>query len=533
MTVSNAAKQVRLRLKEDFEFYAEKCLKIRTKAGESSPLRLNKVQRELLNLMEKQHAATGKIRVVVLKGRQQGLSTFAAAYLYFRLSQSFNKKGLIVAHKHESTKAIFDMINRMHSECPSAIRPSERVSRRTEKVFDKLGTGLIVATAGGDGVARGETITHAMLSEVGHWPAGTAAEVLNALVQSIPNTPDTAIIVESTAMGFNLFKDLYDGANRGDTGFLPFFAPWFWSDEYREPPHDYFERTMEEDDLCAEHGLDDAQLQWRRNKISLVGRQKFEQEYPATAEEAFKASGSPVFNPADVEHQQDRAKPLLKKMRMNPTNSMMEDFPVGELSVYVEHDPGDLYTIGADVALGVPDGDFSVAQVLNSKMEVVATWRGKIHPKAYAGLLDALGRYYVGALGQPARLAVENNSFGHVTTTALHDLAYPNLFTELRTGTFEGDIPTETLGFRSTSKTKPLIIGRLIGALSDRSIVVNDEQTIDELFTYVITEAQKMTAQPGRYDDCVMALAIAAYAWEGLPELIDPEWISNSFYEAI
>lgn len=531
--MSDPKQQIRLRLRDDFEFYAKTCLKIRTKEGELRPLLLNKVQRELLKVIEDQYQRTGKVRVVVLKGRQQGLSTVSAAYLYFRLSQSFNKKGLIAAHKHDSTKSIFDMISKMHEQCPAALRPSEKVSRRTEKVFDRLNTGLMVATAGGDGVARGETITHAMLSEVAFWSAGTAGEVFNALIQSIPNAKDTCIIVESTAQGYNLFKDIYDGACRGDTGFIPFFAPWYWTDEYREAVPEHWERTNEEELLVEEYGLDDEQLQWRRTKIAQPGgRLKFEQEFPINPEEAFKASGHPVFNPKDIEYQRDHAKHIHSTMRINPTNGLFEEFPGGELTVYVKHDPTDLYTIGADVAQGNAK-DWSVAQVLNSKMEQVAIWRGKIFPKAYAHLLDGLGRYYTGSGGQPARLAVESNSFGHTVVTELNELAYPNLFTEVKVGTLEGDIPTETIGIRTTQRTKPLIISRLMGALSDKEIKLNDHQTISELFTYVIDENYKMKAISGKNDDCVMALAIATYAWEGMPELIDYEWIANSYYDAI
>jgi hypothetical protein len=55
-------------------------------------------------------------------------------------------------------------------------------------VFDKLDTGIMVATAGGDGIARGETLSDAHLSEYGFWQASTAQENLNGLLQAIPNS---------------------------------------------------------------------------------------------------------------------------------------------------------------------------------------------------------------------------------------------------------------------------------------------------------------------------------------------------------
>ena len=41
----------------------------------------------------------------------------------------------------------------------------------------------------------------------------------------------------------------------------------------------------------------------------------------------------------------------------------------GELTTYRKLDPGERYVIGADVAMGVANGDYSVAQVLDSKSD--------------------------------------------------------------------------------------------------------------------------------------------------------------------
>jgi hypothetical protein len=60
------------RCRDDFEFYAENCLQILTKAGHMVPLRLNRPQRYLHERLQAQYEATGKVRALVLKGRQQG-----------------------------------------------------------------------------------------------------------------------------------------------------------------------------------------------------------------------------------------------------------------------------------------------------------------------------------------------------------------------------------------------------------------------------------------------------------------------------
>src|SRR5512139_3344036 len=100
---------IRRRLLEDFEFYAKHCVQIRTKQGTIVPLNLNAVQRRLLAAIKRQFETRGRVRMVVLKARQQGLSTVISALQYWWLSQRKAQKGLVMAHEADSTTALFDM----------------------------------------------------------------------------------------------------------------------------------------------------------------------------------------------------------------------------------------------------------------------------------------------------------------------------------------------------------------------------------------------------------------------------------------
>ena len=66
-------REIRLRLRDDFEYYAPRCLKIRTKSGNIQPLSLNAAQRNLHQKLEEQRKANGKVRALVVKGRQTRL----------------------------------------------------------------------------------------------------------------------------------------------------------------------------------------------------------------------------------------------------------------------------------------------------------------------------------------------------------------------------------------------------------------------------------------------------------------------------
>lgn len=164
--LTESQKKARKRLYDDFAFYAKHCCKIRTKQGKIAPLVLNRVQQRFAERVLAQLEHNGRVRMVVLKARQQGLSTVISALQYWWLSQRKAQKGLVMAHEAESTSTLFDLYRRLHDNVPDIVRPSTKYSSRSELVFDKLDSGLRVATAGGRGVARGETLTFAHLSEV-------------------------------------------------------------------------------------------------------------------------------------------------------------------------------------------------------------------------------------------------------------------------------------------------------------------------------------------------------------------------------
>lgn len=512
--MSSKADAVRKRLRDEFEFYALHALKIRTKAGDIRALKLNAVQKRLEAVIAQQMAIDGYARIIVLKARQQGLSTYTSGKVYHAATHKKAQKALVVAHKSDSTRALFDMYKQFHRDCPDALKPSTSYSGRKELVFDKLTSAIQVATAGGDGIARGETIQLAHLSEVAFWPVATARDNFNALTQAIPLVPGSIVIVESTANGMsgNLFYELWTGAGDapgqpGTNGYVRFFSPWFESDEYRDPVHESFERTFEEDDLAKLYGLDDAQLAFRRRKVRENGKEAFEVEYPSNPDEAFKSSGRPVFNPDQLlKMLQDAPEPI---KRMAVEEGSVFEHPRGELFVYREHDRNEVYTIGADVAMGQKEGDFSVAQVFDSSRRQVAVWRGHVDPDYFATILQALGLYYNTALVAP-----ESNNHGLLTCIRLgRDKHYPRIYTDRSEGKLSDD-QSINIGFKTTQKTKPLIIDRLRASLRDNEITISDKTTLREMLSYVVTENGGMEAETGCFDDCVMSLAIANHLLE-------------------
>lgn len=517
--------EIRKRLLTDFPFYAPNALKIRTKEGEIKPLTLNPAQRILQDAVDAEMKDKGYVRIIVLKARQQGLSTAIGGYLYFSVSQQKARKAMVVTHHADSTRALFDMTKRYHENCPVALKPSTKYSSRRELSFDLLDSSYVVATAGGESIARGETISHLHASELAFWPISNAKENWNGLIQAVPNTPGTAVFVESTANGVSgIFYDLWKGACEGTNGFRPVFIPWFMDPAYREVAASSFEITPDEEELAKKYNLDNDQLFWRRRKIAQNGIDLFKQEYPAEPDEAFLTTGRPVFNPEQITKMLGEAKDSIARLALE--GDEWQNNPRGELVQYYPLDDTETYYIGADVAMGVRGGDWSVAHVLDSSRRQVAVWRGQVHPDYFADILLALGKHY-----NTARIIVENNSHGILTCTRLgKDYAYENLYMTTEVDKIT-EKETQTFGFRTTVKTKPLIIDQLRATLREGEIELHDKTTLREMLTYVVTESGAMEAEKGCFDDCVMSLALANHIHEGK---FTPVEVTDDYYiEAI
>lgn len=532
-TVEEKRKATRKRLLEDFEFYARKALKIRTKDAKIVPFVLNRAQRRFLDAVLRQWQETGRIRVVILKARQLGLSTVWGGFMYWWISQHKATKGIVVTHKAEASTALFDMTKRFHAEMLPFLRPSTSKANGRELKFDKLDSGYMIATAGADTVGRGETLQVAHLSEVGLWPKGKAREIMNGLMQAVPDEPDTFVAIESTARGMSgPFYEAWRGAVDGSTGFLPCFLPWFVDERYSVEPPDDFERTPDEEEYCLavyeeydEH-LTDGQLLFRRRKIAQDGPDLFKQEYPTFPNDAFLTSGAPVFNLEYLNECAENAPEIKHRLEYDPVSKAFVADPRGRLFIYREHDPHEDYTIGADVSKGIgkgdrvdetgrvvekAEGDHSVAIVLDRKKRLVAVWRGQVDPDFYAEILYALGQMF-----NWAYMAVEFNNHGILPNTRLHkDMAYPNLYVR-EVYDKERDETREELGFYTDVKTRPLIIDQLREAVRNKEIELNDRTTIEEMTTFVADpKTGKIEHEVGCHDDCVFALAIANHIHEG------------------
>lgn len=281
------------RLCDDLPHFAENCLKIKDKSGKVVPLKFNRSQLYLHEQLEAQKRTTGRVRAIIVKGRQTTISTYVSSRFYHRTAMTRGVQTFILTHEQDATDNLFNMVNRFHENSP--LRPSTGASNAKELNFDVLDSGYSVGTAGNKATGRSKTIQLFDGSEVAFW--ANSRDHFAGVVQTVPDLPGTEIILESTANGVGGdFHERWQQAEAGIGDYEAIFIPWFWTEEYvRETPPG-FRLDEAEREYADQHGLSLGQMAWKRAKeFELKDPLLFKQEYPATAAEAFQFTGHDSF----------------------------------------------------------------------------------------------------------------------------------------------------------------------------------------------------------------------------------------------
>lgn len=295
------------RLRDDFEYFAKHFLRIRTKEGAINAFQLNAAQKRLHEQLEAQRHKTGKVRAIILKGRQMGCSTYVQGRYYWRLWGSKGLNAFILTHEQPATDNLFKMTKRFHELVPDWGRHETAASNAKELVFAGRECSYMVATAGTKEVGRSSTIQLLHGSEVGFWP--NAEDHVAGLEQALSDSAGTERILESTANGIgNVYQRRYKAAERGDSEDIAVFMPWFWDEGYKSEAPEGWEPPQKWLDYEQVYRLTREQLFWAYNKnrgmATATGQSadepcwKFKQEYPANADEAFQTAGN-SFIPSD------------------------------------------------------------------------------------------------------------------------------------------------------------------------------------------------------------------------------------------
>lgn len=513
--------------------YIEYCLKIKTKSGTVVPFRLNDAQRKLYAVAKRQQDAGKPVRLIILKARQLGFSTLTEGLIFHACATRRNTNALIVAHREDATANLFRMSKLFYDELPAPVKPMLRASNAQELVFENpsklrserearpgLRSRIRCATAGGRGIGRSDTLQCVHLSEYAFWPDGAdgKASTLAGILQAVPSLPGTMVVIESTANGFEDFKERWDAAVAGENDFEPVFFAWFENPDYSMPVVPGTEWMPEERDLKAAYQLTDEQLQWRRWCIANNcggSLDMFRQEYPASPGEAFLHSGTGVFDNEQIVLRLERLPEPAGRGEF--TDGEWTESETGAITLYELPEEGVPYVLGGDTA-GEGSDYFTAIVIDNVTGRIAAKLRQKYSEPEYVRQIYALGRFYNDAL-----VAIETN-FSTYPVMKLQEMEYPNQYSREREDTYTRQM-RKSYGFRTDRQSRPRAIANLVEVFSSHPEWFTDRELLEEMLTFCYNEDHRPEALAGKHDDLVMGAAItyAARHQQRMTVLMEPE----------
>lgn len=578
--MSLAYKEITRRLEQDTPFYARNVLKIVDKRRQMVSLDANAGQLVLDAKLAAQADASAPERAIALKARKVGVSTWMQGKMIQRATQRANYDVIVLAHDLKTGNELFRIGKRMYDNLPPdpAVKPDLGGTRRGREMHFLNGgvrnrgpaafpdSTYLVDTATEKESGRGLTPMGVHGSETAFWPdLGTK---LAALENAVPDEPGSLIVLESTANGSNEFKDLWDDTVAGRNAYAAFFWPWWKEADYSRPfaNDDERERFRPGDTHQFAHAADEPalldpgpldidtnehvpltleQLNWRRFKIGSKPLHIFNQEFPATPEDAFVASGRKVFDPAHVkrvfiataltdplnptaEHPGPEVGKLIVKKKATrpmpngdelvvPTEagwlpaSKLELGETADWRIYEQPKEGEQYVAGVDVSGGEIAGErgepaYHAIEIIHHKTRVqVAEYRSRLDPDLLAEqvLLGAL-------LYNEPWLAIEiTGSWGAPIARKLW-FAYHYKFMYFRQKhDRKVERSEDRLGWNTGRDTKPILEANTTELLREESHGIRSRGLAEELATYVRLPSGKSEPEPGKYADRLMAWQIA------------------------
>mgnify|MGYP003649658745 FL=1 len=405
---------------------------------------------------------------IILKSRQQGLSTLAAAYSVWMTIFKKEQSILIIATKLKIAQNFIVKVKSMLRSLPKWLILPEVVSNNKQEIVFNTGS-QIKAIPTSEDAGRSESLSLLIVDE--------AAFVRNfdtiwTGIYPTLSTGGRAIILSTPNGAGGQYYKLYTQAESGLNEFNAIKIPWHFNPDYNQEWFDKMtanmsKRQVAQEFLCdfstsGDTFLDDAAIEWMRTCVQ-----------------------KPIDRGGD-----DR-------------NVWIWKYPLSE------HD----YIMSADVARGDAK-DYSTFHIIDCNTgEVVCEYKGKIRPDNFAVLLNEFGIKYNKAL-----LCPENNSYGYATILKLLELRYPRIYyKQNKKAAYIGNyVPPSTAdqaGFNTNGKSRGTILAKLEEVIRNKQIISYSSRFYEELkvFTWQSGKAQ---AKRGFHDDLVMSLAIGSWLYD-------------------
>lgn len=446
-------------------------------------------------------------RVILLKSRQLGITTFVTTYFLDDVLFNENINALSIMDKQENAIAAFDgkvrfSWDRFNPQLKKLLGwtvDTERANQLTFGFGEGKGTSSYMVKNSG----RSGTFHRVHISEFGKISAERPLDAREIITGTFPAVPtDGKIIIESTAEGeIGDFADTWNNAVAGKNGFYPLFINWRYDDLEIALANEIpvTDLPTEFQDMAEEHQLSLKEVNYIWSKFLLLNRNwtLLRQEYPLTAEEAFQGSGDKLFDMEAITEMEKHVK---------------EGKRSGNTVIYSLPKDGRTYVIGSDVAEGVfKDSSTAVVwEIDGAKTQVVATYASnEIGTTDFAYILRELSKLYNDAI-----LAVERNNLGHAVIAILRRIMDESLL--YRESNFTNVIVRENtrFGFQTSAVSKPEILQKIADSVRDFNVYIPSRDLLWEMRLCPKQEMSRTRTDEGvtRHFDLLMGAAIGYHA---------------------
>jgi hypothetical protein len=463
LSIKEAIQQELVRCKQDPVYFCKKYYMIQHPTKGRVHFNLYPFQESVLRLFLKNKFS------IVNKSRQLGISTLSSAYALWLMLFHTDKNVLCIATKTETAKNMVTKVKFGYDSLPSWMKIK---SLENNKLSIRLSNGsqMKAVSAAGDS-ARSEAVSLLLIDEAAF--IDNIEEVFVSAQQTLAT--GGGCIAMSTPYGTgNWFHRTWVKAEAGGNSFLPIRLPW---------------------DVHPERNQS-----WRDQQDVDLGPRMAAQECDCD----FTTSGDTAIDPAILNWYLIQAKEPVERRGLD-----------GNLWIFERPDYARMYAVVADCARG--DGkDYSAFHVFDIENNTqVAEYKGQIGTRDFGHFLVGIASEYNNAL-----LVIENANVGWDVVQTAIERGYPNMYYSPRQDAAltnvdmylnkfdsgQGMVP----GFSTTLRTRPLVIGKMISYLHEKSVTISSKRTLEELRTFVWKNG-KAQAQDGYNDDLVMALGICMF----------------------
>lgn len=475
--------------------------KVYDKSGELVTFRLNIYQEFLLEKFLRAKKSRTKYKLLILKARQLGITTFN---LLYNLDEAIWNSGFRYALIAQGDKEMQEMFDKVKTawEHFKFKRYFSLMSDTSGRMKFANGSNLRIALS-----ARGDTLQSLTVSElarIGKAYPQREKEIKSGAFNAVSDKTGITVI-ESTGEGTSgLFYEMAMKAMKGENGYDFCFFPWWANPEYEidsDEPVEFLPITLQQRELVLQEynvRISDKKLRWWQDKYADQGDDTL-QEFPSIPRQAFLSTGRPFYN-ADILDKITVKQGFIDEKYTALTWYLPEKYKDIDYRISYLEDQWNLL-IGIDFAEGLENGDYTVLRMRNREGKLLASYRAHIEPDEMCAVLNYLYSWGIGAT-----IAPERNNHGHAfLSSAKSQSWYGDIYMDKNIDTVS-EKPKNKLGWLTSAVSRPLMLDEHNEAVRKGHIEV-DQALLTEMMTFFHINGKPEAISPN-HDDCIIADAI-------------------------